>query len=65
MSKVLKFKIVLSVIVASLFIAYGAYNFTIGDKEAGRAFLTLGLTSTAGALIWILGAKYLFNRSRR
>ena len=65
MNRILKVKIILSVIVSSLLITYGAYNFATGDVETGRSFFIFGLTSTAGALIWILGAKYLFNRGRR
>jgi hypothetical protein len=59
--KMLKFKIISSMIIAFLSTATGAYNFTRGDKAGAKGFFIFGLVSTAASLIWV----FAYSRNRK
>jgi hypothetical protein len=59
--KIVKYKIIGSMIIAFLFIIVGAFNFARGDKDGAKSFFILGLISTAASLIWF----FTYNRNQK
>lgn len=64
MKKILIYKLISTLVAASIMIIIGAYSFATGDKKNANTFFTFGLISTGVALLWFITAKR-FNRTHK
>ena len=57
MKNLLKYKIWITLLLAPVFIAIGAYNFVMGEVQYAHAWLWWGLTCLIIGILWLLLSK--------